>query len=515
MRRVFLLPGRLYTSRDPAEISTCLGPCVAVAMADTSNGVGGMNHFVLPRPREGQATTPRFGSIAIPTLADALVAMGARRDRLAAKIYGGASVLPNSSLGREIGDQNVEMAVETLKSLGIPVWEADTGGNRARRISLRLPSFEVQRELAPKTIGIEGASFDVTGYPEIRAAERVRVGIVDDHEGIRELFRKVFERKGFEVVGTAGDAREAREMIVRERPDVVTLDIEMPGMTGVDFLEKLMQHLPTPVVMVSHLEGKGEEALRALSLGAVEFVQKPNRFDHGAFTRLAEALVDKVRAAATTRFVALSRRRKSPGAVEQTPTRRPSPVRVITIGGNTGSLESLGKLVEAWPASCPPTVVADTSVAPLLDAFLTRHQPKSAARLVVAKASQPLVPGTIYFIPSEREGRVRRVEGELRLALSEDRTDTASPSANGLLSSAAEAAGAGAVGVLLSGFGRDGIEGLEKIMSVQGVAIVLSPEEANFPFTPQQAIADGVFDLSLGLGEICQWVSDSSERKAA
>jgi two-component system, chemotaxis family, protein-glutamate methylesterase/glutaminase len=283
----------------------------------------------------------------------------------------------------------------------------------------------------------------------------IRVLIVDDSATMRSLIANVLQRDpDIEVVGEAGDPLEAREAIKRLNPDVITLDVEMPNMNGIDFLEKIMRLRPMPVVMVSTLTVRGAEAtLEALELGAVDCIAKPSTGGLEGFQDLAF----KVKAAAKAKVKPRS------GA----PAARPAPLdvtpdgRVIAIGSSTGGVEALITVLSRFPANCPPTVITQHMPATFTRSFSLRLDRICAPTIAEAHDGAVLEPGRVYIAPGGEHHLEISGAGTLRCRLtSAGPVNGHRPSVDVLFHSVARAAGAHAVGAILTGMGRDGAEGL-------------------------------------------------------
>jgi two-component system chemotaxis response regulator CheB len=256
-----------------------------------------------------------------------------------------------------------------------------------------------------------------------------------------------------EVVGEAGDPLQAREAIKALAPDVITLDVEMPNMNGLDFLERLMRLRPMPVVMVSTLTSRGAEAtLHALELGAVDCVEKPGGADALSFGRLAE----KVKIAARARVRQRSARAEPVCVDAFSPSDK-----VVAIGSSTGGVEALLTIVERLPANCAPTVITQHMPASFTKSFAERLNRTSAATVSEARDGDPLTPGHVYVAPG---GDFHlEVEGTRHLRCRVTQGEPVSghcPSVDVLFSSVARTAKNHAVGVILTGMGRDGARGL-------------------------------------------------------
>jgi two-component system chemotaxis response regulator CheB len=257
-----------------------------------------------------------------------------------------------------------------------------------------------------------------------------------------------------EVVGSAADPLEARALIKALNPDVLTLDVEMPNMNGLEFLEKIMRLRPMPVVMVSTLTQAGAEiTLEALEMGAVDAVGKP-----GAGVTAVEAfaaLTLKVKTAARSRV----RARGPAQAAPARPDYRASPDHILAIGASTGGVEALLTLLSAFPADCPATLVTQHMPATFTASFAARLNKASAATVSEAVDGAPLTPGHIYIAPGGRT-HLEATGATPRCRLSDgDAVSGHRPSVDVLFRSVARL-GRPMTGVILTGMGRDGAQGL-------------------------------------------------------
>lgn len=291
----------------------------------------------------------------------------------------------------------------------------------------------------------------------------VSVLVVDDSPTMRGLITAALRRDPeIEVIGSAADPLEAREAIKRLNPDVITLDVEMPNMNGLEFLEKIMRLRPMPVVMVSTLTHKGAEAtVAALELGAVDAVGKP-----GAGTTIQDAFGDL---ASRVKVAARSNVRAGAGAVpaRASETYRAAADHVLAIGASTGGVEALLSIISAFPASCPATVVTQHMPAAFTPSFAARLDRASAAIVREATDGAPLERGCVYVAPGgEAHLEVSGLTPRCRLV----RSDTVSghrPSVDVLFSSVARLRRP-MTGVILTGMGRDGAAGLLAIRQAGG-----------------------------------------------
>ena len=307
---------------------------------------------------------------------------------------------------------------------------------------------------------------------------RSRVLVVDDSALMRTMLCEIFSRaEGLEVAGAAPDAFIAWEQIKALEPDVLTLDVEMPRMDGLSFLEKLMRLAPMPVIMVS---AQGTAARRALELGAVDFVPKP-RLDAATGKIASGELVEKVRAAA-------ARRR---------PARK-----IVAIGASTGGTEALAELLAALPPDGPAVLVAQHMPERFTRAFAERLDGICALRVAEAVDGEPILPGRVLVAPGDRHLAVRMVGGTPRVELrNTPPVNRHRPSVDVLFESCV-ALGPEAVGVILTGMGNDGARGL-LAMRQAGARTFAQDEASSVVFgMPKAAIACGAAEEIRPLAEL-------------
>lgn len=287
----------------------------------------------------------------------------------------------------------------------------------------------------------------------------VRVIVVDDSALMRKLLAEILSSDpAIEVVGTADDPFDAREKIKQLNPDVITLDVEMPRMHGLDFLEKIMTLRPMPVVMISSLTTEGAEVtLRALELGAVDFVAKPTHLRED-LKKKRDEITAKVRAAARARVRAAGHRQ--PVARGAHADYRPGS-RIVAIGASTGGVEALGQVLAAMPETAPPILITQHMPERFVPSFAERLNGVCAMRVAVAADGAPIRPGVAYIAPGEVHLQVARSGTGYRCQLEgTERVSGHCPSVDMLFRSMAGTVGANAVGVILTGMGSDGAQGL-------------------------------------------------------
>lgn len=326
---------------------------------------------------------------------------------------------------------------------------------------------------------------------------RKTVLIVDDSATMRALIRAALERHPeLEVVGEAGDPLQARLAIRAFRPDVLTLDIEMPNMNGLEFLERMMRLKPMPVVMVSTLTQAGADAtIAALELGAVDWFAKPQGVGAAAFDGLAEVVAAAARARVFATPDELS--------VDSDPGYRPTRG-VVAIGSSTGGVEALMAVLGRYPPNGPATVVTQHMPATFTASLAARLDRTCAPRIAEARGDERLLPGHVYLAPGgARHTIVRRQGNDWVLALVEGEAVSGHrPSVDRLFHSVAGSVGPEAVGVILTGMGRDGADGL-LAMRLAGASTIGQDEASSVVFGMPKVAADiGAVQRQLPLGRI-------------
>ena len=324
--------------------------------------------------------------------------------------------------------------------------------------------------------------------------KKIRVLCVDDSALVRGLMTEIINsHDDMEVVAVAPDPLVARELIKQHNPDVLTLDVEMPRMDGLDFLEKLMRLRPMPVVMVSSLtERGGETTLRALELGAIDFVTKPKLGIRHGMLEYSELIADKIRAAARARL-------RVPAASSQAapPARLRSPFasseKLVIVGASTGGTEAIREVLRPLPPDSPAVLITQHMPAGFTRSFAQRLDALCAVTVREATHGERVLPGHVYLAPGGdthmklgRSGANYVIELEASEPVNRHR-----PSVDVLFHSAASAAGANAIGVILTGMGKDGAAGM--LAMRQAGAHTLAQDEASCVVCgmPREAIALG------------------------
>ncbi len=309
---------------------------------------------------------------------------------------------------------------------------------------------------------------------------KIKVLIVDDSALIRKLLSEILSKDpGLEVVGTASDPFVAREKIKQLKPDVLTLDVEMPKMDGLTFLGNLMRLRPMPVLMLSSLtEAGADTTLRALEMGAVDFISKPKIDLAYGLKELSVDIIDKVKTVAGARVKPLRPKARPVGSLGgrvippklsadavlapgKGPKHFQTTDRLIAIGASTGGTEAIKEVLMDFPAASPIVVIAQHIPEMFSKSFANRLDQECAVHVSEAQDGQPLLPGHAYVAPGSHHLLVRRDGARYRAELSlKDPVNRHRPSVDVLFRSVAQNAGPNAVGAILTGMGADGAKGL-------------------------------------------------------
>ncbi|HLH06092.1 MAG TPA: chemotaxis response regulator protein-glutamate methylesterase [Terriglobales bacterium] len=320
-----------------------------------------------------------------------------------------------------------------------------------------------------------------------------RVLVVDDSALMRKLIPQILERDtSIQVVGTAMDGTFAMEKIADLRPDVVTLDLDMPRMDGMETLRKIMRQYKLPVIVVSSLTTEGATAtLKALGLGAFDFVAKPQDATNN-MSAVAEELIDKIKVAARCQMISVPEPKVSSSKTRK--TRRPvAPNRVVAIGISTGGPQALQYMLSHFPAEFPATIlVVQHMPEGFTEMFARRLDETCALEVKEARSGDMLLAGRVLICPGDRHMKVKRMPlGNVVVLADGERVNGHRPSVDVLFHSVAREFGTDAVGLLMTGMGEDGAEGLGAIKAAGGMTIAQSEESCVVFGMPRVAIERG------------------------
>ena len=359
----------------------------------------------------------------------------------------------------------------------------------------------------------------------------IKVLIVDDSALIRSILSEIINKQpDMEVVGTAPDPLVAREKIKALNPDVLTLDVEMPRMDGLAFLEKLMRLRPMPVVMVSSLTEKSSAiTLRALELGAVDFVTKPKMDIRNGMQEYAEQLTEKIRIAAKARVSRLSGTQPAPRRPAVDPKNNADVVlaaeqhaftsteKVIMVGASTGGTEALKEFLMALPADSPGILITQHMPETFTKTFAKRLDGLCTISVKEAEDGDRVLPGHAYVAPGNRHLLLQRSGANYTVQISDGpQVSRHRPSVDVLFRSAANCAGRNAVGIIMTGMGDDGAAGMLE-MHRAGAYTLAQDEQSCVVFgMPKEAIALGGVDEVAPLHDLSRrlqlWLAAQGKR---
>ncbi len=350
-------------------------------------------------------------------------------------------------------------------------------------------------------------------------SKKIRVIVVDDSALVRSLLAEIINRQhDMECIGTANDPLVAREMIRELDPDVITLDVEMPRMDGIDFLGRLMRLRPMPVVMISTLTERGAEVtMRALELGAVDFVAKPRVGLANGLNELATQIVDKIRVAAVAHVRRISAvpagsaahagaAAGAPAAASSTSLLgRLSTEKIIAIGASTGGTEAIREVLTHLPADCPAIVITQHMPPGFTTSFAARLNSLCQMTVKEATHGERLLPGHAYIAPGGKHFSISR-SGANYVAVVDDAppVNRHKPSVEVLFKSVAANAGRNAYGIMLTGMGADGAAAMREMRDAGSYNLVQDEATCIVFGMPREAIARGAADEVLPLPQIAQ-----------
>lgn len=346
----------------------------------------------------------------------------------------------------------------------------------------------------------------------------IKVLVVDDSAMIREFLRSTLDKQpDIQVVATAADPYFARDKFLRHKPDVITLDIEMPRMDGITFLEKLMAARPTPVVMFSSLTQKGAEAtFKALRLGAVDYVAKPTSGVSEKLPELASEIVEKVRTAATAR---VRRNRLDPSqlkvpekvevdrvvALTKAPAKDGGPM-IVLMGASTGGTVALEHVLTRLPADSPPIAIVQHMPEQFTAAFAGRLDGLCALNVMEAKDNQAVRPGEALIAPGGRHMLLERAGDYLVRVKGGPPVNRHKPSVDVLFRSGVGSAGSAALVVLMTGMGDDGARGMKNLHDVGAFTVAQNEETCTVYGMPRMAVEMGAADRVVPLDRIAPMI---------
>ncbi len=336
----------------------------------------------------------------------------------------------------------------------------------------------------------------------------IRVLVVDDSALVREILtRGLSLDPNIEVVGSASDPYKARDLIIQLKPDVLTLDVEMPRMDGLEFLKKLMPQYPLPVIMVSALTKRGSQiTLEALASGAVDFVLKPSMDVARGLTTMMMELREKVKMASSvdvSRWRSRTSDKAKPAPIRYSASLAETTDKVIAIGASTGGTEAIRKVIAAFPANMPGVVIVQHMPAGFTRMFAERLNSLCEMEVKEAESGDRVMTGRVLIAPGDYHMELIRSGGLYKVNCSSgEQVCGHRPSVEVLFRSVAHYAGSNAIGIMLTGMGRDGADAMVE-MKKNGARTVAQDEATSVVFgMPKEAYQRGGAELLSPLEKI-------------
>lgn len=335
----------------------------------------------------------------------------------------------------------------------------------------------------------------------------IKVLVVDDSALVRSLLSEIINSTpGFELVGAAPDAFVARDLVNQFRPDVITLDVEMPRMDGLSFLEKLMAARPTAVVMISTLTEEGADAtLRALELGAVDFLPKPKLGVAEGIREYTELIVEKITTASKIKVKSLQRKALVDiSANEKISSKQlQSTEKIIAIGASTGGTEAIKDLLIQFPSAVPGIVMTQHMPPGFTRTYAERLNKCTRLNVVEAKGGERILPGHAYLAPGGHHLVVARSGADYVVKLSDaEPLHRHRPAVDVMMESVAKVGGKNVIGVLLTGMGKDGAKGMLDIRQQGGYTFAQDESSCVVYGMPKEAVAMGGVDQTVELSKM-------------
>ena len=344
----------------------------------------------------------------------------------------------------------------------------------------------------------------------------VRVVVIDDSAYVRKVFKQMLQRSPFiDVVATARDGAEGLEIVEEFKPDVVTCDLNMPTMDGVEFVRRQMTRQPLPIIISSIASQSGEQVLSALDAGAIDFVHKPTALATAKLMNIGDELVEKVKAAAQSPLKSRSsvvEAAASPVAVAAKWTRTAlAGVEMIVIGASTGGPQALKRLVSQLPADCPvPVSMVLHMPIGYTDLYARKLDELSGLTVIEARGGEQVDRGHVYLAPAGRHLTFRRDSASAVITQLDLRPlDTLHrPSVDVLFQSAAEIYGGAVIGVVLTGMGSDGRDGAAWIKAKGGRILTEAEDTCVVYGMPRSVVEAGLSDASVPIDGMAQAIMD-------
>ncbi|MFT6270273.1 MAG: two-component system chemotaxis response regulator CheB [Alphaproteobacteria bacterium] len=341
----------------------------------------------------------------------------------------------------------------------------------------------------------------------------IKVLVIDDSALIRSLLSEIIRQApDLQLVGAAPDAYVAKDMVMKLQPDVITLDIEMPKVDGLTFLDKLMKARPMPVIMISTLTEKGADAtLRSMELGAVDFIAKPKLNVASGIADYEQEIVDKIRIAAKTKP---KKRALSPANANRIPLHYTGTETIVGIGASTGGTEAIRQVLERLSPSFPATVITQHMPPVFTKSFAERLNTLCKINVHEAKDGERILPGNAYIAPGDKHMEIVRSGADYRVRLNDGPLVCGhKPSVDVMFASLAKVVGKNAVATVLTGMGKDGANGLLALHQAGAITMVQDEASCVVWGMPKAAFEIGATKHLIPLDKMAKALTQAVEQK--
>ncbi len=496
MKEIFLKPGEIAFSKEPARITTVLGSCIAVSIFDKKQKSGGMCHYYLPYANSSNHNANKYGEFAIINLLKKFKEAASSPKDLEAKIIGGGNVINVTKVGPDnIGSLNAQIAREKLGQFKIKIVAESIGGVSGRKIRLYTDTGKVDLKklgandnevkatskyleetrsiVLPKEFTQPKIAEKKVVAPKIQPRKNgpINVLIVDDSKSMRMILRKMIEKHhNMKIMAEAENAEVAQQIINKTKPDVITLDINMPGMDGVSFLKSYMPKTPIPTIMISSLnKAESGPVFESLESGAFDYIKKPSLDE---IENLSSELHEVIKAAFNSHYIEKRHAPLSSKLLGIHSSEETMKDHLIAIGASTGGTEAIKDVLIDLPANVPPIVITQHIPPVFSAAFADRLNTLCKFSVKEAEDGDELLPGKAFVAPGGKHMKIVKQGPRRIIKITEDPpVNRFRPSVDYMFDSISQFTNDYVIGILLTGMGADGAKGLLKLRNNKAYTI--------------------------------------------
>lgn len=334
--------------------------------------------------------------------------------------------------------------------------------------------------------------------------DAVKVLVIDHSKFIRVMFSGLLsEDKSIQVIGTAGDMNEAKSLFQNGKPDVIILDLEMPNMDSISFIEKILNIRRIPIIATSAISSQGADlAIKALELGAIDCIAKPSKADfYQHFKEVAKDLVTKTKYAARSKVI-VCKEMYCENNLCCSVSWKFEANKIIAIGASTGGIEAIKEILYSLPANCPPVLISQHLPEKFTDSLVNRLHSIASPLVHIAKNGMEVKTGHVYVAPGGVSMLVQGNHNKAHIEIVANENDNFTTSISSMFESVAKCYAHNAVGIILTGAGSDGVDGLEQMKKSGAYTIGQNEETSVIYDMPKAAKERGVVDIELPLEQI-------------